>query len=49
MKNIGIRLAALLLCGAMLCGLAGLGTTAAADSVSDLEKKLQQLEKDAAS
>lgn len=49
MKKTGIRLAALLLCGALLCGAAGFGATAAADSVSDLEKKLQQLEKDAAS
>ncbi len=49
MKKTGIRLMALLLCGALLCGAAGFGATAAADSVSDLEKKLQQLEKDAAS
>ena len=49
MKKTGIRLAALLLCGALLCGAAGFGATVAADSVSDLEKKLQQLEKDAAS
>lgn len=49
MKKTGIRLVALLLCGTLLCSVSGWGAPAAADSVSELEKKLQQLEKDAAS